>query len=192
MSKLMTLASPWVVTPINKLCYNIPMAEMIEVVDPEGRVLGLRPRGEVHGNPELLHRVVHLIVVNSKGEILLQKRSMDKDVAPGRWDTSVGGHIAPGEALEEALKRETLEELGFVPENVRFLYKYIHRNPYESELVYTFETLYEGPFNYNRQEVSEVRFWSVRQIKEALGTDLLSENFKEEFQRYIKHKKEAT
>lgn len=162
------------------------MAEMIEVVDPEGRVLEVRPRDEVHGNPSFLHRVVHLIVVNSRGEILLQKRSMNKDVAPGRWDTSVGGHVAPGESLEEALQRETLEELGFVPQKVRFLYKYIHSNHYESELVYTFETLYEGPFDFNKEEISEVRFWSEEQIKSLLRTDLFSENFKEEFQRYLK------
>ncbi len=167
------------------------MAEMLEVVDPEGRVLDIKPRDEVHGNPSLLHRVVHLIVTNSRGELLLQKRSPDKDVAPGRWDTSVGGHVAPGESLEEALKRETKEELGFTPEAPVFLYRYIHSNEYESELVYTYETVYEGPFEFNREEITEVRFWSKEEISKAIDTELLSDNFKDEFMRYMAYKESS-
>lgn len=86
--------------------------EILEIVNEEGEVLGLAPRSEIHGNPSLWHRVVHVLVFNRKGELLLQKRSMDKDVAPGRWDTSVGGHVNPGESLVKAAARELMEELG--------------------------------------------------------------------------------
>ena len=63
--------------------------EYLEVVDEKGRIITSLPRSEIHGNPSLMHKVVHVLVFNDKGELLLQKRSMNKDVAPGKWDTSV-------------------------------------------------------------------------------------------------------
>lgn len=58
--------------------------EFLEAVNDRGKVIGIFPRSEIHGNPTLVHRVVHVLVFNSKGELLLQKRSMNKDVAPGK------------------------------------------------------------------------------------------------------------
>jgi isopentenyldiphosphate isomerase len=49
--------------------------EYLEIVDYKGEVIGRAPRSEVHGKPSLMHRVVHILVLNKKGEILLQKRS---------------------------------------------------------------------------------------------------------------------
>jgi len=81
------------------------MEEYLEVVDKDGLIISIAPRSIIHGNPSMLHRVVHILVFNSKGEILLQKRATHKDVAPGKWDTSVGGHIMPGEDIVNAAKR---------------------------------------------------------------------------------------
>ena len=75
---------------------------------------------------------------NSKGELFLQKRAMTKDLLPGYWDTSVGGHVSPGESPEEALKRETFEELGLKEFTYKFIRKYIWESPREKELVYSF------------------------------------------------------
>ena len=165
--------------------YPINMAEeILEIVNEEGKILGEAPRSVIHGNNRLLHRVVHLIVVNRRGDILLQKRSRNKDVAPDRWDTSVGGHIGRGETVEEALRRETEEEIGIVPGDPKFLYTYIHSNHYESELVYTYECISEGPFRFDEEEIEELRFWSIAEIERSLGNSTFSDNFEEEFQRY--------
>ena len=61
--------------------------EILEIVNETGEVLDQAPRDAIHGNNSLLHRVVHVVVRNGSGDILLQKRSASKDVAPGRWDT---------------------------------------------------------------------------------------------------------
>ncbi len=159
--------------------------EILEIVDRAGEVIGRAPRSVIHGNNSLLHRVVHVIVVNPSGDILLQKRSPEKDVAPGMWDTSVGGHVDAGETVEDALRREMEEELGITGGKTRFLYSYIHSNHYESELVYTFECLHEGPFDFSREEIEEVRFWSLEEIRESIGKGVLSDNFEHEFQRYL-------
>ena len=56
--------------------------ELLDVVDAEDRVIGVKTRGEIHAQG-LMHRAVHILVFNSKGELFLQKRSMSKDENPG-------------------------------------------------------------------------------------------------------------
>lgn len=78
--------------------------EMFPLVDEQGNITGAATRGECHNGSKLLHPVIHLHVFNSKGELYLQKRPEWKDIQPGKWDTSVGGHVDLGESVEMALK----------------------------------------------------------------------------------------
>ena len=59
--------------------------EIFDVVNERDEVIDQKPRGEVHARG-LLHRAVHVLVFNSRGEIFLQKRSVKKDRQPGVWD----------------------------------------------------------------------------------------------------------
>lgn len=161
--------------------------EMLEIVDRDGNTLSIAPRSQIHGNPSLLHKVVHVLVFNDKGDLLLQKRAMNKDVAPGKWDTSVGGHVSAGEDLTTSAQRETEEELGFIPDDFKYLYSYIHSNPYESELVFTHSCLHNGPFKFNANEIDEIRFWSIAEIKVVMGKGILSDNFESEIITYFSH-----
>ncbi len=158
--------------------------ERIEIVNDKSEVIGIAPRSVVHGNPTLMHRVAHVLVLDKAGRILLQRRSMSKDVAPGRWDTSVGGHVDPGEEVIEAALREMSEELGVACEP-EFIYSYVHSNRYETELVSTYRCTREGPFNFSAEEIDEVRFWDVAEIEATLDGETLSDNFKHEFRSYL-------
>ncbi|HXX58068.1 MAG TPA: NUDIX domain-containing protein [Thermodesulfovibrionales bacterium] len=164
--------------------------EYLEIVNDEGEVIGTAPRSEIHGNPSLMHRVVHALLFNGQGELLLQKRSQKKDVAPGKWDTSVGGHVSPGEELSVAAKREMEEELGVAGYDLDYLYSYRHSNPYETELVSTYRCIYDGTLDrisFNREEIDEVRFWSLKEVQEMLGKQILSDNFEDEFRTYLSY-----
>ncbi|MDE6450053.1 MAG: NUDIX domain-containing protein, partial [Muribaculaceae bacterium] len=84
--------------------------EVFPIVDSNGCVTGKATRRECHCGSMLLHPVVHMHIIDHEGNIFLQRRSDNKDIQPGRWDTAVGGHIDFGESVGEALKRETKEE----------------------------------------------------------------------------------
>jgi isopentenyldiphosphate isomerase len=159
--------------------------ELLEVVDKDGNVIGLGERSELHHNPSLIHRVVHVLIFNKEGDLLLQKRSCKKDIEPGKWDTSVGGHINPGESDREAAEREMKEELGAEGCVMGFLYTYLFSNERESELVSTFSCVYEDEINFNREEIDNVRYWNLGEIKENIGKGIFSSHFEKEIQRYL-------
>jgi isopentenyldiphosphate isomerase len=85
--------------------------EYLPVCDEHDRVVGRAPREVIHGQ-QLRHRAVHIVVRNARGEIFMQRRGPGKDTFPGAWDTSAGGHVAPGEDYAGAARRELAEELG--------------------------------------------------------------------------------
>ncbi|MBW2458539.1 MAG: NUDIX domain-containing protein [Deltaproteobacteria bacterium] len=136
--------------------------ELFPLVSETGELLGSVKRSEAHGNPALIHPVVHCLVTHPDGRLLLQLRSQDKDVQPGRWDTSVGGHVGFGEATEDALRREMVEEIGLDATTVelRFLYGYVNRSDIETELVHTYSCCSDGPFVRQAEEIDELRFWT--------------------------------
>lgn len=155
--------------------------EWFDLVTPEGKIVGRAPRSAVHGNPQLLHPVVHVHIINSRGELYLQKRADSKDLYPGYWDTAVGGHVSSGEQIEQALRREAAEELNIADGAFQPLFRYVMRNPHESELVHAFLLKADGPFDYNREEISDGRFWNPGEIEQQLGKDIFTPNFEQEF-----------
>lgn len=160
------------------------MAEIFDIVDEEDRVIGQAPRSRCHGDPSLIHRVAHVLVFDSAGRLLLQKRAMTKDIQPGRWDTSVGGHLDPGESYLAAARREMKEELGIHGMPLTFLYHSRIRNEIESENVATYLVHYDGAIRFSRDEIEAVRFWTAAEIEAALGSGVFTPNFEEEWSLY--------
>lgn len=155
--------------------------EVFDIVDEDDRVIGQAPRSACHGNPALVHRVAHVLVFDRHNRLLLQKRSLTKDIQPGRWDTSVGGHLDPGESYLEAARREMREELGIEDVPLTYLYASKIRNEIESENVATYLARYDGEVRFAADEIDEVRFWNPDEIVAALGAGIFTPNFEEEW-----------
>ena len=160
--------------------------ECFDIVDREGKVCGKAPRSICHSRPGFLHQVVHLHVINSEDQIFLQKRSLTKQIQPGKWDTAMGGHVQSGENIESALKREAEEELGLDSFKSLALARYLWETAIESELVYMFVTRTDQPLRLNRQEIDEGKFWKIKKIKAALAKNILTPNFEFEFAILLK------
>lgn len=159
------------------------LQEIFPIVDEEGRVTGSATRGQCHSGSRLLHPVVHLHVFNSKGDVYLQKRPEWKDIQPGKWDTAVGGHVDYGETPEQALRREVSEELGITEFCPEFVDKYVFDSKRERELVYVNRTTYDGDIQPSANELDGGRFWTMQEIREAMGKGILTPNFESEFKR---------
>ena len=95
--------------PLKELPQNAE--EVFDVVDANDEVTGQATRHQVHSEG-LIHRAIHIFVLNPAGELFLQKRSHLKDVHPGAWDSSAAGHLDSGEDYDVAAVRELEEELG--------------------------------------------------------------------------------
>ena len=158
-----------------------PTGEMVPVVEENGLVIGQATRQSVHDGTKLMHPVIHLHIINREGCLYIQKRSMKKDLLPGRWDTAVGGHVDYGETLEEALFREASEELGFRDFNPIFLKSYIWESAREKELVNVFATVGNFILKPDNDEVSEGRYWNISELEANLGMGLFTPNFEQEF-----------
>ena len=128
----------------------IEETEQLEVLDESGEPTGeVKPRGEVHRDGDW-HRAFHLWVVHPDGCVLLQRRSRQKDLAGGKVDVSVAGHVRPGETLLDIL-REAEEEIGLElrPGDLSFLETVRSERRYsegaiDRELQDVYVTLVEG------------------------------------------------
>jgi isopentenyldiphosphate isomerase/intracellular septation protein A len=165
--------------------------EWLPLVNTKGNIIGKAPRSLCHTDKNYLHPVVHLHVINSKGEIYLQKRSKSKIIQPGKWDTAVGGHISFGENAETGLKREALEEIGIIEFKPLLIANYIWESDTEREFVFCFITYYNGIITLNSKELSDGKFWSHSEINNTLGKGIFTPNFEEEYNRLISKLKKS-
>ena len=143
--------------------------EIFDVVNERDEVVGRAPRSVVHARG-LLHRAVHVLVFNARGELFLQKRSMSKDREPGRWGASASGHVDCGEEYDVTVMRELREELGWQPAvpPERILRIEACRET-DQEFVWIYRCAGEGPFTLNVDEIECGGWYSREQIERWLA-----------------------
>ena len=95
-------------------------------VSTAGPVVGQATRREVRAR-RLLHRFSSVLCRDAAGRLYVHRRTDDKDVYPGMYDTAAGGVLAAGETYLEAARRELAEELGVTGPEPRFLFKHRYR-----------------------------------------------------------------
>lgn len=141
--------------------------EYIDIINEKDEVIDSVRYDEIY-EKLLPHRIVHILVFNDRGELLLQKRSENKSFLPLFWVTSAGGHVQSGESYKRGAMREMEEELGLV-EDLKFLEKDRYDDPRGFfKFLTTFKVINNGPFDYDPEEVDSVKFFSVKDVKELV------------------------
>jgi len=160
--------------------------EIFDVVDAENNVIGRASRQEVHAKG-LMHRSVHILVFNSRGELFLQKRSMDKDENPGFWDTSAAGHVDSGEEYSRCAERERMEELGIGDTALEEIMRLPAQKDTFWEHVRVYKCVTDSNIIINEQEISEGHFWTLSDLTESLKSnpELFTSTFHLIYNRHI-------
>lgn len=175
--------APLIPLPTAETSQNRPVSsEWFPVVDPAGFVVGRSTREYCHSGAKPLHPVIHIHIIDRFSRIYLQKRSMYKDIQPGKWDTAVGGHVSYGETILEAVYREASEELGLIAFNPTAIMTYEFESEVERELVNVFAAVGSYDLHPDLDEVDEGRWWEIADIDAAIGKGVFTPNFESEFQ----------
>jgi len=153
--------------------------EYLDVLDSTGKPTGEKKlKTEIHRDGDW-HKSVHVWIINSKGELLIQKRSLVKDSHPGMWDISSAGHISTGEDSATTATRETEEELGLELEAKDFEYLfsvtqeatqrggYINREFNDVYLLKLYLNI--SKLKLQKEEVAEVKFIPYEKLEEIIG-----------------------
>jgi len=161
------------------MLFLFSMDERIDIVTLNGEPTGdscMKSFAHEHG---LLHASVHIWFYTKSGDILIQKRSKNKDIYPNLWDISVAGHIASKETAIHSAVREIKEEIGLSIAKESLSYKGIwtekhsHANGmvdhevhhiYITELSLSLESLIP-----QKEEVSELKLISIHQLEKSIN-----------------------
>ena len=164
---------------------NKSKVEYLAHIDDKGKIIAQITRAQAHDGSKKLHPVIHVHIFNDKDEILLQMRSINKTIQPGKWDTAVGGHVSFGEPIEKAVERETKEELGLSNLKYEFITKYIWNSDIESEMVFVFKAKIENIKFKPNKEVDKVKFWTIDEIRSNINKNVFTPNFEVEYAQFL-------
>jgi len=137
--------------------------EIVTLVDINDKVTGQAPRAEVRAGA-LIHRVTYILVFNPSGQILLQQRTLIKDLYPGYYDAAAGGVITAGESYEASAARELKEELGIDNTLLQAHFDHYFESPDNRCWGRVFSCIHEGPFKLQESEVQSAIFVDIQDI----------------------------
>jgi isopentenyl-diphosphate Delta-isomerase len=151
--------------------------ELIVLVDEEGRPVGSAPKAASHHAETPFHLAYSCYVFDEQGSFLVTRRALSKKVWPGVWSNSACGHPAPGETMEEAIRRGLEHELGMSARDLEVLLPtYSYRAPpfrgvVENEFCPVYAGRAEGEPRPNPVEVDAHRWTSWAEFVEAAEAD---------------------
>ena len=137
-----------------------------------------------------LHRAFSVLVFNSRGEILVQKRAQAKYHSAGLWTNACCSHPRPNESIQQACARRLLEEMG-INAHPEFAYKFVYKitladGLIEHEVDHVFRATYDGAPIVNPEEVEDWKFVGLVELKNDVATH--PENYTYWFRLILEHK----
>jgi 16S rRNA (adenine1518-N6/adenine1519-N6)-dimethyltransferase len=140
--------------------------ELIDVVDRDDRVIRQERRSVVHAQG-LLHRAVHVFVFNSRGQLLVQRRSASKDEFPLTYTSSASGHVGAGETYDDCAPRELKEEIG-LDSPLEFLVKFPASPGTANEHTVLFRAVTDAAPTPDEHEVASLTYFDLEELQALL------------------------
>ena len=136
--------------------------DLLILVDESDEALGFKSKSECHEGNGTLHRAFSVFIFNPSGQLLIQKRSSNKELWDLHWSNSCCSHPKKNEQMELAVKRRLKEELG-IECPVHYLYKFTYHATYkdlgsEHELCHVYVGLFDGEIKANPEEIDDWKF----------------------------------
>jgi len=160
------------------------MTEYLYHIDDDDNVLGKMTRAEMR-KKSLLHRAVAVLVFNSKGEILVHRRTKTKDIHPGVYDLKVSGCVDYGESYEECALRELNEEIGAVDVELELLFIHKNQEHHDHCIVKIYTTVYDGPVKAQESEIDWFKFMELDDVKKMIGAEEFNPGGVLDFNEYL-------
>jgi len=148
-----------------------PPAELVDIVDEHDRVVDVATRAAMR-RERLMHRAVFIAVRHPDGRLLVHRRSLEKDLWPGRWDLAVGGVVSSGEEYDDAARRELAEEVGIANAVPEAIGGGVYRDADVALVGRCYQVVAPGPFEFADGEVIEAEWVSLHDLP-ALMTSRL-------------------
>jgi len=147
------------------------MEEHVILVDEKDNHIGTMEKMQAHMEGKL-HRAFSVFILNNKGQLMLQRRAMNKYHGGGLWTNTCCSHPRLNEAVESAAKRRLQEEMGFtcdLKELYWFIYKTnVNNGLIEHELDHVFVGKFDGQPKINLDEVHEWKWIGLPELKEDM------------------------
>jgi len=137
----------------------------IPVVDDKDEIIEYKERELV---VKEIYRVSALWLTNSKGEVLLAKRSLSKKQHPGKWGPAVAGTVEESENYEQNIIKEMEEELGIKDVKFKLGPKQRVSGDHQHFTQWFTLVLDEYKFIINEKEVSEIKWWDLEELKKEM------------------------
>lgn len=149
----------------------MPHQNKLILVDQQDAIVGYESKIKVH-KEGLLHRAFSLLIFNSGGELLIQKRARNKYHSAGLWSNTCCSHPIPNEDIKVSAHRRLQEEMGFDCEfDLLFTFSYrveFMNGLIENEYDHIFKGIYEGIININPEEVADYKWIKMNDLKEDI------------------------
>jgi len=142
--------------------------ERIILVDEHDNAIGTMEKMEAH-RKGVLHRAFSVLLFNSSGEVLLQKRSKNKYHSGGLWTNTCCSHPLPHESIKEATQRRLKHEMG-IDLQPEFAFKFIYKTALDQNLIeHEYDHVFIGTFDgipvINKDEVEEWKFMNLHSLR---------------------------
>jgi len=147
---------------------------MVILVDQNDVEIGTKEKMEAHRNA-LLHRAFSVFIFNSKGELLLQQRAIEKYHSGGLWTNTCCSHPFPGEKTDDAANRRLNEEMG-LETNLEFKFKFLYKARLDNELTeheidHVFVGYSDEKPQLNVDEVGDYKYMTLENVQKSIAID---------------------